>query len=465
MPQDKFIDKTYGRLKVISIDNSKTTKKRKYYITQCSCENNTIKSFRSDQLSSGKTTSCGCIQTENKIDEPCSYCGSKERVSKNKNGEYLCHKHYMQFYHTGLLKSRFKKDANEIMLYDTYAEIILYNKYHKEKARALIDIEDVEKCKDYKWSLTSNGYILSKLKDKTYILLHRHILNLKKNEKLDGDHIFHNILDNRKDNLRKVTYSQNNMNQNISSKNTSGFKGVSWSERDNLWHSYIGVNKKRVNLGWFKIKNDAINARLQAEFEYYKEYSIYNKNIVIVLVGFSSSGKDTLSKYISDNYNYQMVISHSSRPMRPNEDEGNPYYFITRKQFEDMIKQNEFIECRKYNTLVNNVNDVWYYGVSKNSIDLTKNNYIVVLDILGLIEIKKYFKDNVISFFIDVDEPIRKQRAINRQGFDPTEWDRRYQDDVKSFPQELINKEVDYVVENYDFNRCVSEIISKIGDN
>ena len=175
-------------------------------------------------------------------------------------------------------------------------------------------------------------------------------------------------------------------------------------------------------------------------------------------------GKDSIQKYISDNYNYQMVISHSSRPMRPNEDEGNPYYFITRKQFEDMIKQNEFIECRKYNTLVNNVNDVWYYGVSKNSIDLTKNNYIVVLDILGLIEIKKYFKDNVISFFIDVDEPIRKQRAINRQGFDPTEWDRRYQDDIKSFSQEVINKEVDYIIENYDFDKCVSEILSKIGE-
>jgi len=117
------------------------------------------------------------------------------------------------------------------------------------------------------------------------------------------------------------------------------------------------------------------------------------KNKIIVLAGFSASGKDSLCKYISDNYKYEMVISHTSRPIRPNESEENPYHFISKQQFENMIDQKEFIECRKYNTLYQGMEDVWYYGVSKTSIDLSKHSYIVVLDILGLIEIKKHFGD------------------------------------------------------------------------
>jgi len=188
------------------------------------------------------------------------------------------------------------------------------------------------------------------------------------------------------------------------------------------------------------------------------------KNKVVVLAGFSSAGKDKICKYISDNYNYEMVISHTSRGMRPNESEENPYYFISKKQFEDMIERDEFIECRKYNTLVNNVPDVWYYGLHCDSIDLSKHSYVVVLDILGLIEIKKHFKDNIISFFINVDEPTRKQRAIAREGFDITEWNRRYQDDKEQFTYDIVNKEVNYMVDNYDFNECVEYILNKIGE-
>jgi len=189
------------------------------------------------------------------------------------------------------------------------------------------------------------------------------------------------------------------------------------------------------------------------------------KNKLVILAGYSSSGKDTITKYISDNYNYKMVISHTSRPMRPSESENNPYHFISRKQFEDMIAQEEFIECRKYNTLFGGKNDVWYYGVSKSSINLSKHSYIVVLDILGLIELKKHFKDNIVSFFINVDEPTRKQRAISRDGFDPTEWDRRKLDDEEQFTFDIVNREVDYMVDNYVFDKCVKYILEKIGEN
>ena len=189
------------------------------------------------------------------------------------------------------------------------------------------------------------------------------------------------------------------------------------------------------------------------------------QNKIIIICGFSASGKDQISKHIANNYNYSEIISYTSRPIRPNETECNPYHFITRKQFEEMLSNNEFIECRTYNTLVNNISDIWYYGVIKDSIDLSKHNYIVVLDILGLIQFKKHYKDNIISFFINVDEQTRKQRCINREDFDEIEWNRRYLDDKNNFIEEIINREVDYVIENYDFDKCVGEIINIIGGN
>ncbi len=187
-------------------------------------------------------------------------------------------------------------------------------------------------------------------------------------------------------------------------------------------------------------------------------------NSIIVVCGFSSAGKDLITKYIADNWNYKMIISTTSRPMRPNESENNPYHFVTRQEFEDMIEKDEFIECRKYNTLVNNIPDTWYYGVHKDSIDLSKNSYVVVLDLLGLMEFKKYYNNNIISFFIDVNEPTRRNRCINRSDFNETEWNRRYTDDINQFPRELVEKEVDYIVKNYDFDKCIKEIKEKINE-
>lgn len=186
-------------------------------------------------------------------------------------------------------------------------------------------------------------------------------------------------------------------------------------------------------------------------------------NKVYVLSGFSASGKDSICKYISNKYNISTLISYTSRPIRPNEVDGIAYHFISKDQFKEMVANDEFIECREYHTLVNNVPDVWFYGMHKDSVDLSKHSYIVVLDILGLQEFKEQYSDKIVSFFINVDEPTRKQRCIDRADFDETEWNRRYQDDLVNFTPEIIKQEVDYIVDNYDFDKCVGEIVEKIG--
>lgn len=184
---------------------------------------------------------------------------------------------------------------------------------------------------------------------------------------------------------------------------------------------------------------------------------------IIVITGFSGSGKDKISKWIADNLitnsEYKFVKLDSSRPIRQGESQGNPYNFISKEKFELGIKNDNYIEYRIYNTLVQNIPDTWYYGTHKNSIN--ENNYIIVLSLDGLLKLKKYYKNNIISFFIKVDEKTRKERCIKRNSFDEIEWNRRFKDEYESFPDNIIIKEVDFIIENYDFNKCIKEIIEK----
>ena len=175
-----------------------------------------------------------------------------------------CAKHYMQQRQYGEIK-RTKYDKNEIILYKNYAEIVLYNNNCNEIGRAIIDLEDVEKIKNYKWSL-KNGYAFN-----TEVgLLHR-FLNEYPNDMVI-DHINLNKLDNRRSNLRICTYSQNNMNTKIKSSNTSGTKGVWWNTKREKWIAEIMIDNKKYYLGEFINKEEAIKTRKEAEIKYFGEF-------------------------------------------------------------------------------------------------------------------------------------------------------------------------------------------------
>lgn len=90
------------------------------------------------------------------------------------------------------------------------------------------------------------------------------------------DHINHNPYDNRKDNLRIVTSTQNSYNRRIQSNNTSGVTGVYYANDRNKWRAYIKSDKKQIYLGQFDNKEDAIKARKEAEEKYFGEYSYDN---------------------------------------------------------------------------------------------------------------------------------------------------------------------------------------------
>ena len=183
-------------------------------------------------------------------------CG-KKHYSKG-----YCSKHYQQYLKYGHILERTTHDSNEIVICEDYAEIVLYNKDNIKIARALIDIEDIDKIKNYKWYLNSDGYVYNNKVG----LLHRFLIGPSND--MVVDHINNNKFDNRKANLRICTAQQNNMNKS-KYKGGSQFKGVCWHKQKNKWQAQIQINSKSKYIGLY-------DNELEASIEYDKAALLYH---------------------------------------------------------------------------------------------------------------------------------------------------------------------------------------------
>ena len=96
------------------------------------------------------------------------------------------------------------------------------------------------------------------------------------------DHIDNNPGNNNVSNLRWVSQRENTMNSTISKNNSSGVKGVSLHKKSGKWSAYIWQNRKKVHLGLFRTKEEAILARVNAAEEMFGEYiNNCERNIII----------------------------------------------------------------------------------------------------------------------------------------------------------------------------------------
>ena len=202
----------------------------------------------------------------------CEICGDSRKLhtttKRNKFNMILCVKHYAHLHRYGRILERTLQDKNEIIYEDTFAKIELYDKKGHVVGYTKIDLEDVERVKQYKLHLTGDGYCAA-CKKKEKISLHRLLLDVK-----DGDIVDHanrDKLDNRKQNLRIATPSENTQNSKISKHNKSGFIGVWWDKDRKKWEVQIRLNGKSKKIGRFTNLEKAIKARLEAELEYFGE--------------------------------------------------------------------------------------------------------------------------------------------------------------------------------------------------
>ena len=197
----------------------------------------------------------------------CKDCSLKKRQKGNKKCP-ICGQHF----HDRHKKYCSKKcqtigiknnKKNEIIVRENFAELIL-NHSKDGKKIALIDIEDIEKVKQYTWQAkytkdTKKFYVVSsQSNNKANINLHRLLTDCPDN--MFVDHINHEPLDNRKSNLRICSPRSNSLNVRIRKDNKSGYIGVRQTRNGN-WTVYYC----HKCFGTFKTIEEAVNRRKEVE--------------------------------------------------------------------------------------------------------------------------------------------------------------------------------------------------------
>ena len=151
------------------------------------------------------------------------------------------------------------------------AFIILRDKNKNEKGRAIIDIDDLEKCISHTWYLDSTGYARTTIDGKK-VRLHKFLTDT--DESTLVDHFNRIRLDCRKENLRKGDYDLNASNKGEQKNNSSGVTGVSYHttyKRTNSGYWYARYSSKLYGVKLcksFKHKDEAIKQRKLWEIKY-----------------------------------------------------------------------------------------------------------------------------------------------------------------------------------------------------
>lgn len=181
-----------------------------------------------------------------------------------------------------------------------------------------------------------------------------------------------------------------------------------------------------------------------------------NKGILIVLSGFSGSGKGTIMKELMRRYSeqYALSISATTRNPRPGETDGVEYFFRTKEEFESMIERDELIEYAKY---VEN-----YYGTPKAYVEeqlAAGKDVILEIEIQGALKVKDKFPDTVLMFVTPPSAEELKKRLVGRGTEEMSVIESRLSRAVEE-AQGI--ESYDYLVVNDDLDECVEEVHSII---
>lgn len=165
------------------------------------------------------------------------------------------------------------------------------------------------------------------------------------------------------------------------------------------------------------------------------------KGLLIIVSGPSGAGKGTICKEVLERRS-DISISTSATTRQPREGEvdGKSYFFLTRAKFEEMIKNEEFIE---YAEVYGNL-----YGTPKEYVLERLNegeNILLEIDIQGALQVKKRYPQGVYIFILPPSMEELRNRIVNRGSETPESLEQRFSSAFKEI--EFVN-EYDYYIIN-----------------
>lgn len=174
----------------------------------------------------------------------------------------------------------------------------------------------------------------------------------------------------------------------------------------------------------------------------------------------SGSGKTTIVRHLlkQERLGLEFSISATSREPRGKEADGVDYYFITKEEFIQKVKKEEFVEWEEvyhdlfYGTLKTEVERIWASG----------KHVIFDIDVVGGLRIKKKFPEETLAVFVkppDINELIRR---LKKRG---TESDDKIKMRVAKASVEMaLAPQFDTVIRNYDLEVALKEAEELVAD-
>ena len=179
-----------------------------------------------------------------------------------------------------------------------------------------------------------------------------------------------------------------------------------------------------------------------------------SKGKLFVISGASGVGKSTvLSKVMAAREDLKFSVSATTRAPRPGETDGVSYYFVTKERFEEMIRQDAFLE---YDAHMDN-----YYGTPEKQVDEKLECGSVILDIdpNGAFNVQKKRKDAVLIFIAPPSLEELERRLRGRGDTSEEQIALRKQRVQWEMDQ---SKQYDYIVTNDQVETCAEEILNII---
>ena len=181
------------------------------------------------------------------------------------------------------------------------------------------------------------------------------------------------------------------------------------------------------------------------------------RGLLIVISGPSSVGKDTLIRRLLElDHNLVYSVSGTTREPRPGEVPDQNYTFLTREQFEELVKKGAFLEHATYNGNL--------YGTFRDRVERARNegrDVVLKIDVQGAEQVREKVPDGVFIFLAppSVDELVRRQIERNTESVEDMEARR----EIAAREMEYASR-YDHVVVNDDVERAAREVMAIIHD-
>lgn len=171
---------------------------------------------------------------------------------------------------------------------------------------------------------------------------------------------------------------------------------------------------------------------------------------IFLVVGQTSSGKDSLVEKLCEEYGYTQLKSYATRPRRVGE--GNTHTFITQEEVEQYKSQ--MIAYTK-------IGEHQYFATK----DQLHNSDFYVIDYRGIEYMHSINIDlsdiRFVTIFVHVPKSIREQRALNNRHDEELTFYKRCFNESTQFTEMIIRDDYDYAISNVDFNKAY-EIFKRI---